>query len=109
LVVKLLQAKSILGSNGKVVQVWCKVCNLIESKKKLLVPKLDYFWKHVGNCKVLVAMLGVKVRQHYCLKSNAHVVNEKFYVAKGPKQLCSKSLMVQFNLLIKKGRLYSLP
>jgi hypothetical protein len=28
-------------------------------------------------------MLGVKVGQHYFLKSNAHVVNEMFYVAKG--------------------------
>jgi len=28
-------------------------------------------------------MMGVKVGQHYFLKSTAHVVNEKFYVAKG--------------------------
>jgi hypothetical protein len=32
-------------------------------------------------------MLGVKVRHHYFLKFNAHVVNEKFYVAKGLKTM----------------------
>jgi hypothetical protein len=34
----------------------------------------------VGHFKVLVAMLGVKVGQHYFLTSNAHVANEKFYM-----------------------------
>jgi hypothetical protein len=48
-VVKLPWAVSILSSNGKVVQVECKVCSLIEGKDKLLVPKLDSFWKHVGH------------------------------------------------------------
>jgi hypothetical protein len=32
-------------------------------------------------------MLGVKVRHHYFLKFNAHVVNEKFYVAKGLEKM----------------------
>ncbi len=35
----------------------------------------------------LVTMFGVKVGQHYFLKFNAHVVNEKFYVAKGLKTM----------------------
>jgi hypothetical protein len=30
-------------------------------------------------------MWGVKVGEHYFLKSNAHVVNEKLYFAKGLK------------------------
>lgn len=64
-VVKLPWAKSILSSNGKVVQVECKVCSLIEGKDKLLVPKLDSFWKHVGHHKALIVMLEIKVRQHY--------------------------------------------
>ncbi len=29
----------VLGSNGKVVQVWCKVCSLIDDKDKLLVTR----------------------------------------------------------------------
>jgi hypothetical protein len=61
----------------------CKVCSLIEVKYNFLIPTLDSFWKHVGHCKVLVAMPRVHVGQHYFLKSIAHVVNEKFYVAKG--------------------------
>jgi hypothetical protein len=77
--------KFVMGSNGKVVQVWCKVCFLIDGKNKLLVAKLDSLWNHVGCCKVLTTMSGINVGEHYFLKSNAHVVNEKFYFAKGPK------------------------
>ncbi len=40
-VVKLSWAKSVLGSNGKVVQIWCKVCSLIDGKNKFMVAKLD--------------------------------------------------------------------
>ncbi len=39
--IKLPWVKSVLSSNGKVVQVWCKVCSLIDGKYKLLVAKLD--------------------------------------------------------------------
>ncbi len=60
----------------------CKICTQIKSKTKLLVPKLDFLWKHVGCCKALVAMLGVKVGDHYFLKTNYHVVNEKLYFSK---------------------------
>jgi hypothetical protein len=38
-VVKLLWTEFVLGSNGKVVQVWCKVCSLIDDKDKLLVTR----------------------------------------------------------------------
>jgi hypothetical protein len=74
-----------LGSNGKVVQVRCKVCFLIDGKNKLLVTKLDSLWKHAGCCKTLVVMPRVKVGEHYFLKFNAHVANEKLYFAKGSK------------------------
>jgi hypothetical protein len=53
-------AKSIMGSNGKVVQVQCKVCFFIDGKDKLLVAKLDSLWKHARHHKALVTMLGVK-------------------------------------------------
>jgi hypothetical protein len=79
-VVKFPWTKYVLGSNGKVVQVQCKVC-----KDKLLVTKLDSLWKHASCCKVFVAMPKVKVGEHYFLKSNAHVDNEKLYFAKGSK------------------------
>jgi hypothetical protein len=74
-----------MSSNRKVVHVRCKVCSLLNGKNKLLVAKLDSLWKHVGHHKVLVVMRGVKVGERYFLKSNAHVVSEKFYFAKGSK------------------------
>jgi len=86
-VIKLPWAKFIFGSNGKVVQVRCEVCSLIDGKYQLLVAKLDSLWKHVGCYKALVAMRGVKVGEHYFLKSNAHVANEKLYFAKGSKTM----------------------
>jgi len=83
--VKLPWTKFVLGSNGKVVRVGCTVCSLIDGKDKLLVAKVDSLWKHAGYCKALVAMPKVKVGEHYFLKSNAHVVNEKIYFPKGSK------------------------
>jgi hypothetical protein len=84
-----------MGSNGKVVQVWCKVCSFIDGKDKLLAAKLlDLLWKHARHRKALVVMSGVKVGEHYFLKSNAHIPNEKLYFAKGLEQCCNKSLMV---------------
>jgi hypothetical protein len=76
-VVKLPWAESIMGSNGKVVQVQSKVCSFIDGKNKLLVAKFDSLWKHAGRHKTSVVMPGVKVGEHYFLKSNAHVANEK--------------------------------
>jgi len=55
-VIKLPWEKNIFGSNGKVVQVQCEVCYLIDGKYKLMVAKLDSLWKHVGWHKALVAM-----------------------------------------------------
>jgi hypothetical protein len=70
-VVKFPWAKFVLGSNVKVVQIQCKVCSLIDGKNNLMVAKLDSLWKHASRCKALVVMPGVKVEEHYFLKSNA--------------------------------------
>ncbi len=51
---------AMMGSNGKIAQVWRKVCTQIDSKEKLLILKLDSLWKHVGHHKALVAMTRVK-------------------------------------------------
>ncbi len=98
------------GANGKVVQVRCKVCSQIGGKKKLMIIKIDYLWKHVGRCKTLVSMLNIKVREHYFLKTNAHVANEKLYFVKGLETMLQqvvegvklkdmKKKIVQFALL----------
>ncbi len=85
-VMKFPWAKSILGSNGKVVQIQCKVCSLINGKNNLMVAKLDSLWKHASGYEALVVMSGVKVGEHYFLKSNAHVA-KKFYFAKSSETM----------------------
>jgi len=36
----------VMGANGKLHHVWCKICTDIEHKEKLLVLKLDNLHKH---------------------------------------------------------------
>jgi hypothetical protein len=59
-----------------------------------MVPMLHSFWKHVGPCKVLVVQLKVKVREHYFLKTNTHVANEKLYVGQGLKTMFKQVIHV---------------
>jgi len=82
--VKLPWAKSMFGSNGKVAQIWCKVCTQIEGKQKLLVPKLYCLWKHV-SC--FGSHASVKRWGSLFLKTNVHVANEKLYFATSAKTL----------------------
>jgi hypothetical protein len=50
-------------------------------KEKLLNLKLDNLWKHGGNRKALVAILGVFcVGEYYMNKEFAHVKNETIYM-----------------------------
>jgi hypothetical protein len=76
--------KFVLGFDGKASQVWCKICIRIEGKYKLIVPKLNYLWNHVGHYKTLVVMPWVKKGKHCFLKNNIHVANKNLYFAKGP-------------------------
>jgi hypothetical protein len=48
-----------LGLNGKVHHVKCKICSKIEGKEKLLALKLDNVWKHGGMNIILVIMPSV--------------------------------------------------
>jgi hypothetical protein len=50
----------VLGVDGKVVQVHYKVCAQIERREKLLIPMINFVWKHVGHHKTLVLMPYVK-------------------------------------------------
>jgi len=59
------------------------VCIVIEGQDKLLVPKLDLFWKHVGQKKATIASTCVAIGEFFFLKMNQHVINEKLYVKKG--------------------------
>jgi hypothetical protein len=45
-----------MGADGRITQVWCKICSDIEGREKLLAPKIDSLYKHAGRRKVLVDM-----------------------------------------------------
>jgi hypothetical protein len=55
---KLPWVKAMLSANGKMMMVKCKVCEDVESWKKLLVLKFDGLDKDIGHCKVIVARQG---------------------------------------------------
>jgi hypothetical protein len=54
-----------VGIDGKVTQVKCKMCIVIEGGKKLLVHKLDSLWKHVGQRKATIASTSVVIGEFY--------------------------------------------
>ncbi len=71
--------EAIVGEDGLVAQVWCKICNNIEGKPKLLAPKLDTLHKHVGHCKATILNSGIVVRDYSYCKDVAHAKNERTY------------------------------
>lgn len=75
-------AESVLGADGKVRQVRCKVCSDVEGREKLLVPKLDSLWKHCGRRKATTSFGKVKAGEYYFLSTNSHVKNERIFFAK---------------------------
>jgi hypothetical protein len=58
------------------------VCTVIEGQDKLLMPKLDLLWEHVGQKKATIALTNVAVGIFFW-KTNQHVFNEKLYVQRG--------------------------
>jgi hypothetical protein len=72
-----------VGVDGKVTQVKCKECTIIEGRNKLFVLKLDSLWKHVGQRKATIASMSMAIGDFYFLKTNQHVFNEKLYVQRG--------------------------
>lgn len=75
-------AESVLGRDGRVVQVRCKICTDIMGREKLLVPKIDSLWKHVGKRKALANMGHVKQGDYYFLTKNQHAGNKHVYFAR---------------------------
>jgi hypothetical protein len=57
--------ESSLGRDGRVTQVRCKVCSEVEGREKLLAPKIDLLWKHVGRRRALTSIGTVKKGDHY--------------------------------------------
>ncbi len=58
-------AKLMVNPNGKVQQVRCKICSIVEDREKLLNLKFDGLQKHLGKRKVLVVHLGVAMGEYY--------------------------------------------
>jgi hypothetical protein len=58
--------------------------------------------KHVRLHKALVAMLRVKMEDHYFSEKQFHVANEKLYLSKGFETMLQQITMVQFKLTRKK-------
>jgi hypothetical protein len=52
-------AEVVVGEDGLVAHVQCKICNNIEGKPKLLTPKLDTFYKHVGRHKATIPSFNI--------------------------------------------------
>jgi len=48
-VVKLSWTKNVMGCDGKLNMICYKVCNEIDGREKLLVPKFNNLLKHVGR------------------------------------------------------------
>lgn len=49
-------AKIVVGLNGKLSMVRCKICIDVEKCEKLLVPKFNSLKKHIGCQHVLVEL-----------------------------------------------------
>ncbi len=78
---KLPQVEFVVGVDGKVHQVKCKVCSKIQGKEELLALKLDSLWKHCGRRKTLTNVRGVcKVSEYYMNKDSIHTKIEWLYV-----------------------------
>jgi len=69
-------AEFVMGYDDKVVQIWCKVCTQIKGKKNLLIPKLDYAWKHVARLR---SYAKGKSWEQLFLENQFNVANRKLY------------------------------
>jgi hypothetical protein len=62
---KLPWAEAVMGFNGKLSMVKCKVCSFVEKKDKLFIPKFDGLHKHVGRQKATFAKPNVKMGEYF--------------------------------------------
>lgn len=90
---KLPWAEPIIGANSQMTQVKCIYCSFADGWDRLLAPKLDSLWKHVGRRRAEKDMyegkeLNVKFGDVFFLKDTAHIRNEIHYVkSKGQKDI----------------------
>jgi hypothetical protein len=114
---KLPWAEAVMGTDGRISQVRCKVCTFVEQRDKLLVAKIDSLWKHAGRRKALCDSAKLKKGEYYYLGQNQHIQNEQIYYARAGESILDKvaagftqerkKKMVQFRTmfhLLKLGR-----
>jgi hypothetical protein len=82
----------VVGVDGCITQIRCKICTDVEGREKLLVPKIDSLMKHAGRRRVAVDMGKVKRGEYFYLSNNQHVKNERVYFAKGGPTVITKLL-----------------
>lgn len=80
---KLPWAESVLGPNGNIHQVRCKVCTKVKGREKLFVPKFDSFQKHVGWRKAKRASRGNEAGSLYFSSDSQHTKNERLFASLG--------------------------
>ncbi len=76
-VIKFPWVEVAISLEGKMTYVKCRICNEVEKRKKLLVPKFDGLQKHVGCQKRTFACSMATIGQYYISNINQHVKNEQ--------------------------------
>jgi hypothetical protein len=85
-------AEPVVGINGRITQVRCKICTDVEGREKLLVPKIDSLMKHARRRRATADMGKIKRGEYFYLGNNQHVKNERVYFAKGGETIVTKVL-----------------
>jgi hypothetical protein len=73
----------VLGADGSVAQVRCRICIDVKGRDKLFISKIDGLWKHARRRRALANFRNVRKGDFYFLSTNQHVKNKKIYFAKG--------------------------
>jgi hypothetical protein len=85
-------AEPVIGVDGRITQVCCRICTDVEGREKLLVPKIDSLMKYGGKRRATADMGKIKCGKYFYLRNNQHVKNERVYFAKGGETIVTKVL-----------------
>lgn len=65
-------AEFVFGVDGRVTQICCKICSEVDGREKFM-PKINSFWKHVGQREATFDMDKVKKGEYFYLGIYSHV------------------------------------
>jgi hypothetical protein len=85
---KMPWAEAIIGASGQVTQVHCKICSEVEQREKLLVPKIDSFYKHTGRRRVLADIGKVRHGEYYYLSTNPTLRTKEYSMLREETRSC---------------------